>query len=162
MAAKLAKEVAASTVDWDQTTTIPSTGLTLPSGNYMMIWYSNADKASIVASGKAITEWYKAGNPEEKVALYDYKTSKCSPTKPKDVPAWVSEDKDKETLKVYAAEVLSCNNFRKMLWSDATNAVFATRGNWAVAWVKYDSASPVDASMVYTPRTAVGNWPADP
>jgi hypothetical protein len=49
-----------------------------------------------------------------------------------------------------------------MLWSDATNAVFATRGNWAVAWVKYDTASPVDADMVYAARTATGNWPADP
>jgi hypothetical protein len=44
-----------------------------------MIWYQNADQASIVASGKAITEWYKAGNPDETVALYSYKDSICSP-----------------------------------------------------------------------------------
>jgi hypothetical protein len=127
-----------------------------------MIWYSNADQAAILASGKAITDWYRAGDPEQKPALYDYKTNKCTPRAPTNDPAWESEAKDIENLKAYTKDVLDCNNFRNMLWSDATHAVFATRGNWAVSWVKYDNTSPVNAEMVYTPRTVTGNWPAAP
>jgi hypothetical protein len=45
-----------------------------------------------------------------------------------------------------------------MLWKDATHAVFGTKGNWVVAWVKYDTATPVDASIVYVARTSTGDW----
>jgi len=74
--------------------------------------------------------------------------------------AWVSEDKDKEEVTRVNNEVTSCNDFRKMLWKDATHAVFGTKGNWVVAWVKYDTATPLDATVVYVARTADGNWVA--
>jgi len=123
--------------DWNQDATIPKADLTIPTGNYLQIWFNDKDNAALVASGAAATGWYKAGNTAEKKVIYSYKKKLCDPTLPADLTKekWVSEADDKVKAKAVSDQMDECNNFRTIIWKDATHAAFAVKGHWVVAWI---------------------------